>query len=118
MLKRITLVFAMPEEAAPYISNFNLTKEGKHYKGMSGDVEITVIISGIGKINALLSVIGIVTDYIFNIGSCGGYIEKARIGNVVVPDSFYDGDFDLSMFGINTKDPGINLELSALLFVF
>lgn len=104
----IGLEVAMMEEAQPIIDGLKLTKcnEGV-YCGALDNSEIILMLSGIGKVNAqntAWKLISLGVDRIINIGTCGDLANKG-IGAVVLPNIFYDGDFNLEMLGNMTKDP-------------
>lgn len=91
----VGFIFAMEEEMNPYREI--LEKEQKF------DSEI--FLSGIGRTNAGIMTLlaSLKCDIIVNIGTCGSTVDSVR--SWFVPERFYDGDFDLSVFGNNTSDP-------------
>lgn len=94
---KIGYLFAMVEEAESMA-------EAWHYQGPvemkklipleNGD---SMIVSGIGRTNAVCALLKLIQDgckAIVNIGTCGStYPEKP--GQMVIPELFYDGDFQL-----------------------
>lgn len=109
----IGIVFAMFEEAKPYISKYNwkeVDSKGKFatYKGEYLDEPCLTIISGVGKVNATVAVADLIhngVNKVVNIGSCGANARNLKVGDIVTPSKLYDGDFDLSKFGKDTKNP-------------
>ena len=104
----IGLVVAMMEEAIPIIEEFKMEGNGEGvFQGRANGNSIILMISGIGKVNAqntAWKLISLGTDRIMNIGTCGDLADKG-IGALVLPNIFFDGDFDLSMMDNTTKDP-------------
>ncbi|MBQ9079739.1 MAG: hypothetical protein IJY27_01585 [Clostridia bacterium] len=108
------LVFAMEDEALQVLSHYELDKKevmGHTVYSREG-VGITAIIAGMGKVSAQVAtsiLIHLGCDRIVNIGTCGCTNGKYAPGSLVIPNVFYDGDFDLSMLDITSKDPaGVN----------
>ena len=105
---------AMEEEARPFINEYGLEEykgpvgRFKYYRGKIDGIFCCMIIPGIGKMNAMVATMSLIDanmDAIINIGSCGANMAGKRVGDVVVPERFYDGDFDLSMFEQYEKNP-------------
>lgn len=109
----IGIVFAMFEEAQPYISRYgwkDIKAQGKlkTYKGEYLGEPCLAIVSGVGKVNATIAAADLIrngADKIVNIGSCGANAKSLKVGDIVTPSELYDGDFDLSKFGRDTKNP-------------
>lgn len=118
---QVGFLFAMEEEIAPYIKRYGwekiqTVKNQSLYIGEFQEHHIFAMVSGVGTANAVAAasvLLSLGADAIFNIGCCGANHSKLNIGDIVVPTTFYDGEFDLSAFGKDTKDPfGVN-DLSA-----
>lgn len=108
------IVFAMEEEAKQVLSLYKMNKVESHRTFyVPEDVKkdnVMAIISGIGKVNAQVAtsiLIGLGCDRIVNIGTCGCTGDLYKPGDMVVPNQFFDGDFDLSMMDKTTKDPAM-----------
>lgn len=110
--KLVGIVVAMQEEAECIIKELDLVKKpdvsgNKMYTGKYDGNFILLMISGIGKVNAQLAasiLINTGCDLIINIGTCGA-VKDINVGEVVLPNMFFDGDFDLSVLNDSTKDP-------------
>ena len=66
-----------------------------------GDTEVTAVLSGIGKVNAASAAMFLADggcDLILNFGLSGGLKGVSR-GEFILPDSFLEHDFDLTVFG-------------------
>lgn len=110
----IGLVFAMEEEAKQVLNMYNLVGSSQrdklsYYVNKESEPNVLIAaISGVGKVNAQIATSKLISqgvEYIMNIGTCGCTGNLYKPGELVIPDTFYDGDLDLSMFGNNTKDP-------------
>lgn len=114
------LVFAMEEEAKQVLSLYKMNRiVSNRVFYVSEDPKqekVMAIIAGIGKVNAQVAtsiLIGLGCDRIINIGTCGCTGDLYKPGDMVVPNVFFDGDFDLSMMDTTTKDPAmVNTELN------
>lgn len=92
---KVAFIFAMEEEAEPY----RKLMENRPYR-----THIEVV--GIGRTQASLATVVAISqgaDVIVNIGCCGSTLKYKNLW--FNPTHFYDGDFDLSAFGNDTKDP-------------
>ena len=73
------------------------------YSGLLQGHEITLVQSGIGKVNASLSVALLVEHFgvelIINTGSAGGLGQGLQVGDVVVADRLIHHDVDVTAFG-------------------
>ncbi len=113
---KIGLVMAMQEEASSIIKALGLSeKSADTYEGKAGANEIMLKVSGMGMVNAqngAWKLIGEGAEALVNVGTCGD-LGNHGIGACVLPNVFYQGDFDLTAIGIETKDPAnINAALS------
>ena len=112
----IGLVFAMPEEANQVLRLDEFEKEVINGYNIYSrpDVNVVAAISGMGKMSASAATSILIAKgcrRIINIGTCGCTGGRFAPGELVIPNVFYDGDFDLSMMDISTKDPaGVNTE--------
>lgn len=122
-MRVIGFVFAMKEELQPYLDEYKWLEVPMgspdspldpftRYCGKFEDEDCLAIVSGIGKVNAMIATAELLSmgaTHIINIGSCGARMKGYQIGDVVLPTEILDGDFDLSAFGKTTKNP-YNLE--------
>lgn len=99
------IIVALYKEAEKFL---NLTKATelpakigkKIYSGKVGEEKFTLILSGIGKVNAALSTQYLIdnfdVEYILNFGSVGGLADKTEICSYYAVDKCCQYDFDLS----------------------
>ena len=101
----IGAIVAMEKEAKYFIeklSNLKITTYlGKRvYQGEINNKEITLIISGIGKVNSAMSTQFLIdkynVDYVLNFGTCGGLDENFNVGDIFIVKSAVQYDFDLT----------------------
>ncbi|WP_158972214.1 5'-methylthioadenosine/adenosylhomocysteine nucleosidase [Paraglaciecola sp. L3A3] len=73
------------------------------YVGLLGNVEITLIKCGIGKVAAAVSTVSVINhfnpDYVINTGSAGGFAAHLNIGDIVIANELRHHDADLTHFG-------------------
>lgn len=105
----VGFVVAMAEEAQPIINAYSLHKGADNvYTGVLGDFLIVLKVAGIGKVNAGNAAWELIASYdcdrVINVGTCGDCGDHG-IGKAIIPKAIFDGDFDLSGIGIDTKDP-------------
>lgn len=112
----VGIVFAMEEEAHQVLRLDEFEKEIINGYSIYSrpDVNIVAAISGMGKTSAGAATSILISKgcrRIINIGTCGCTGGRFAPGDLVLPNVFYDGDFDLSMMDICTKDPaGVNAD--------
>lgn len=109
------VIIAMKEEARAILDLYELEEVeamGRVFFTERKDPEdrerLLFIVSGVGKVNAqvaasLLILLG--CNRIVNVGTCGCTSDKYKIGDLVIPNTFFDGDFDLTAMDKTTKDP-------------
>lgn len=94
-MKKIGIMIAMDKEFDFFAKNLqNLHCETLHkrnfYRGVSGNKEISVVVSGMGKVNAALCTADLIKTFgaeiIINIGISGGLNSELKIGDFVVGD--------------------------------
>ncbi|MBO7508046.1 MAG: 5'-methylthioadenosine/S-adenosylhomocysteine nucleosidase, partial [Clostridia bacterium] len=72
----------------------------KVYQGKLKGKEITLMISGIGKVNSALSTQFLIdkfdVDYILNFGTCGALDENFNVGDIYIVKKAVQFDFDLT----------------------
>lgn len=103
--KRIGIVFAMQEEAAPLLEKLNLTEYTENYMGARFYQNDRVVL-GIGDIGSLAAALCTATlirefgcNVIYNTGSCGSTGPKLPVGTIVSITKVYKGDVDLTVAG-------------------
>ena len=94
-MHKIGVIIAMDKELELFSSSINnMQKEELHqrcyYQGKSHNKELTVVVSGIGKVNAAVCTSDLINhfhcDFIINIGISGGLDANLQIGDFVVGD--------------------------------
>ncbi|SFC36750.1 adenosylhomocysteine nucleosidase [Bacillus sp. OV322] len=72
-------------------------------KGMLDGVEVILLKSGIGKVNAAMSTAILLEkfkpDAVINTGSAGGYLPSLNVGDVVISTEVRHHDVDVTIFG-------------------
>ena len=105
---KIGLVVALADEAAPIIKALDLVQKTEEtYEGKAGGNTVLLRLAWMGKANAQNAAWKLVNDgaeALMNVGTCGD-LGNHGIGACVFPNVFYEGDFDLTPIGIDTKDP-------------
>lgn len=75
----------------------------EYYVGYINDIEVVLLRSGIGKVNAAISTTILLTqynpDYVINTGSAGGFHVDLNVGDIVISDSVCHHDVDVTPFG-------------------
>ncbi len=107
-MKRIGIIGAMSQEVAQLAAMLE-HRETRHHVGStfhSGrlhGVEVVILQSGIGKVNAAVGTTLLLDMYqpeaIINTGSAGGFGEGLEIGDVVVSSEVRHHDVDAVVFG-------------------
>lgn len=104
------IIVSTPEEVKPLLDVFDFenVETGIYMAKINKTDSIICVLSGIGKVNAQnatwrLASFGV--DRVMNIGTCVSLKGKSNVGEVVFPNLFFDGDFDLSEEDISSKDP-------------
>ena len=102
------VICAMKEEAAAVAAVLSGKKEfhGAHCDGFKGSIaghDVTVTVSGIGKVAAAVSAVLQIEeekpDIVINSGSAGALSKDLRIGDAVVSTEVAYHDADLTVFG-------------------
>ena len=72
-------------------------------KGIYKGVEVVLLKSGIGKVNAAMSTTLLLDrfkpDYVINTGSAGGFHPSLNVGDVVISSEVRHNDVDVTAFG-------------------
>lgn len=107
-MKRIGIIGAMPQEieslAGMLKNSTTVTHAGSTFhQGHLHGVEVMVLQSGIGKVNAAVGATLMLErfqpDAIINTGSAGGFGEGLEIGDIVVSSEVRHHDVDATAFG-------------------
>lgn len=105
---KIAIIGAMEEEVAllrSKLTNLTTTKHAgfEYYSGKIGQVEVALLRSGIGKVNAAISTTLLLQlyqpDYVINTGTAGGFHTDLNVGDIVISSSVCHHDVDVTPFG-------------------
>ena len=105
---KVAIIGAMEEEVTILRDKLeNLKQEtiaGSEFNiGTLNGVDVIVLKSGIGKVNAAMSTTILLEkfkpDYVINTGSAGGYHEELNVGDVVISTEVRHHDVDVTIFG-------------------
>lgn len=107
-MQRIGIIGAMAQEVSILASQLENTERHEHaggvfYTGRRHDIDVVILQSGIGKVNAAVGTAVLLERYqpdaIINTGSAGGFANDMHIGDVVVSDEVRHHDVDVTAFG-------------------
>ncbi|MGX7109304.1 5'-methylthioadenosine/adenosylhomocysteine nucleosidase [Facklamia miroungae] len=107
-MKKIGIIGAMEEEIrllkAEMVNAEPIEYHGfVFYQGVLNEQEVVLVQSGIGKVNASVSVVLLVehfsVDLIINTGSAGGLAPELKVGDLVIADGLIHHDVNLLAFG-------------------
>ncbi|MBB3229798.1 5'-methylthioadenosine/S-adenosylhomocysteine nucleosidase [Halomonas stenophila] len=107
-MKRIGIIGAMSQEVAQLAAMLEDRETRRHvgstfHRGTLHGVEVVILQSGIGKVNAAIGTTLLLDMYqpeaIINTGSAGGFGEGLEIGDVVVSSEVRHHDVDAVVFG-------------------
>tara|TARA_R110001583_G_scaffold16041_5_gene65169 strand:+ start:31995 stop:32696 length:702 start_codon:yes stop_codon:yes gene_type:complete len=81
-----------------------ITKAGfTFYKGQIHGIDIVLLQSGIGKVNAGIGAAVLIDnfapDFVINTGCAGGFISDLKVGDIVISKEAIYHDFDCTVFG-------------------
>lgn len=105
---KIAIIGAMEEEVIILRNKLENTKQdviaGSQFtEGTYKGIEVVLLKSGIGKVNAALSTTLLLDrykpDYVINTGSAGGFHEALNVGDVVISTEVRHHDVDVTAFG-------------------
>lgn len=105
---KIAIIGAMEEEVSLLRSKLaNLSTEThanfEYYQGQIGTLDIVLLRSGIGKVNAAVSTALLLDRYqpnlVINTGSAGGFHTDLEVGDIVISQSVCHHDVDVTPFG-------------------
>lgn len=107
-MQRIGIIGAMPQEVERLASLLD-DRETRHHvgstfhSGLLHGVEVVILQSGIGKVNAAVGTTLLLDIYrpeaVINTGSAGGFGEGLEIGDIVVSSEVRHHDVDAVVFG-------------------
>ena len=106
-MKKVGIIFAMEEELRELLKYLKLEKEYeifelKFYEGVIDDIEVLLVESGVGKVNAAracqILIDNMKVDYIFNIGVAGGVSSSLSVLDIVIGEELVQHDFDITAF--------------------
>lgn len=104
----VAIIGAMEEEVTilrDKIENMEQTTIAgcEFYSGALNGVQVTLLKSGIGKVNAALSTTILLNnfkpDVVINTGSAGGFLSSLNVGDVVISTEVRHHDVDVTVFG-------------------
>lgn len=107
-MQRIGIIGAMAQEVRILADQLDNAERHEHaggvfYHGRCHGLEVVILQSGIGKVNAAVGTAIMLEHYrpdaIINTGSAGGFAEDMRIGDVVVSSEVRHHDADVTAFG-------------------
>ncbi len=105
---RVGIIGAMEEEVVILREKMTECSErevcGAHFvSGKLADVDVVLLKSGIGKVNAAVGTTLLLElyepDYVINTGSAGGFNSELTVGDIVVADELRYHDVDATVFG-------------------
>ncbi|RAK17346.1 adenosylhomocysteine nucleosidase [Anoxybacillus vitaminiphilus] len=105
---KIAIIGAMEEEVTilrEQIANREDTviANSEFYTGTINDVDVVLLKSGIGKVNAAMSTAILLErfkpDYVINTGSAGGFLQTLNVGDIVISTEVAHHDVDVTAFG-------------------
>ncbi|MDG4811520.1 5'-methylthioadenosine/S-adenosylhomocysteine nucleosidase [Hydrogenovibrio sp. 3SP14C1] len=105
---KVAIIGAMEEEVAllrNQIQNLKTEVHGgfEYYLGQINDIDIILLRSGIGKVNAAIGTALLIKlyepDSVINTGSAGGFHTELNVGDIVISQSVCHHDVDVTPFG-------------------
>lgn len=105
---KIAIIGAMEEEVTLLRNQIdNLVIEGhggfEYYTGQIQGLDVVLLRSGIGKVNAAISTALLIKlyepDYVINTGSAGGFHADLDVGDIVISQTVCHHDVDVTPFG-------------------
>lgn len=105
---RVGIIGAMDEEVELLRSKLKDRKDttlagSEFYQGKIDSLEVVLLKSGIGKVNAALGTALLIEkfkpDVIINTGSAGGFHRDLNVGDVVISTEVRHHDVDVTIFG-------------------
>ena len=108
MHMRIGIIGAMEIEVVKLRDQLSNRKEQKKggftfYTGNLNNVEIVLLQSGIGKVNAAIGAALMIDnfqpDFVINTGAAGGFPSDLKVGDIVISQKVIHHDMDCTVFG-------------------
>lgn len=105
---KIGIIGAMEEEVALLRKQMNIQQSEviancEFSVGSFNQIDIVLLKSGIGKVNAAMSTAILLEKYnpdvVINTGSAGGYNPKLQVGDLVISNEVVHHDVDVTIFG-------------------
>ncbi|OIJ22002.1 5'-methylthioadenosine/S-adenosylhomocysteine nucleosidase [Anaerobacillus alkalidiazotrophicus] len=105
---RIGIIGAMDEEVDLLKEKLENKKEETiagcvYFTGMLNGVDVVLLKSGIGKVNAAIGTTLLIEkfspNYVINTGSAGGFEESLKVGDIVISTEVRYNDVDATVFG-------------------
>lgn len=105
---RVGIIGAMDEEVDLLRSKLEEREDtnlagSEFYQGKIDSLEVVLLKSGIGKVNAALGTALLIEkfqpDVIINTGSAGGFLKDLNVGDVVISTEVRHHDVDVTIFG-------------------
>lgn len=105
---KVAIIGAMEEEVSllrDQISSLTTETHGgfEYYLGQINQIDVVLLKSGIGKVNAAISTALLIKlyepDYVINTGSAGGFHTDLEVGDIVISSSVCHHDVDVMAFG-------------------
>lgn len=107
---KIAIICAMKEELSSIVSHLVLSlevEEGntfKCYTASYNNIDLVLVLCGIGKVNAAAYTQYIITkylpDYVINVGVAGGLSAKLNFGDLVIATDLVHHDMDVTAFDL------------------
>lgn len=83
--------------------NLKIIAGCEFYTGTINDIDVVLLKSGIGKVNAAMATTLLIElynpDYIINTGSAGGFHKDLKVGDIVISNELRYHDVDATVFG-------------------
>lgn len=107
-MRKIAIIGAMAEEVERLASHLENRQTRQHagstfYSGHLHGVEVVILQSGIGKVNAAVGTTQLLETYqpdaVINTGSAGGFGADLEVGDVVISSEVRHHDVDAVVFG-------------------
>lgn len=107
---KIGIIGAMEVEVINLREKLQNRKEYKKagltfYTGLLHKVEVIILKSGIGKVNAAIGTTLLIDtfqpDYVINTGCAGGFPSNLNVGDIVISSDVLHHDMDCTVFGYN-----------------
>ncbi|WP_027407892.1 5'-methylthioadenosine/S-adenosylhomocysteine nucleosidase [Anoxybacteroides tepidamans] len=105
---KVAIIGAMEEEVAILREKMENRQDTvvancEFYTGTLNGVDVILLKSGIGKVNAAMSTTILLErfqpDYVINTGSAGGFLSTLNVGDIVISTEVVHHDVDVTVFG-------------------